>query len=412
MSIFENVRKVVERASGKLGLSDVERKILFNYKSVRFAELDIEGKKYDAFRIIHNNSLGPGKGGIRFHPNVSEDEVKSLSFWMSIKNSLLGLPFGGAKGGVKIDVKGLGEETIEEVSREYIRVFGGYLGQDKDVPAPDVYTNSEIMGWMLDEYEKINKKHEPGMITGKPIELGGIMLRKDATSKGGVIILEEFLKRKGLKFLNLKVVVQGFGNAGMNFAKMLFEKGCKVVAVSDSSGGVHNKEGLEINDLIKYKIKNKTVVGFNNSIEITNQELLWMEVDFLVLAALENQVTKENVDKLRAKNILELANGPIAFDADEILFEKGVDVLPDILANAGGVVASYCEWCQNKSGGILNEKYLEEIFELKMRIAFGKVYDLMNEEKISFRDSCYILAIKNILNAEMARGRLKGGVEK
>ncbi len=408
MNIFENIKKTVENISKELNLSKKEKEILFNHKSIQTAKLNIEGKEYEAFRVIHNNSLGPGKGGIRFHPNVSEDEVKSLSFWMSIKNSLLGLPYGGAKGGVKVNPKDLDKKTIEKISREYIRTFHEFIGKDKDIPAPDVYTNPKIMGWMLDEYEKIKKRKEPAMITGKPLELGGINLRKDATSKGGAIILEEFLKKQNLNFKELKIAIQGFGNVGMNTAKILFEKGYKIVAISDSKGGIYSTSGLNITKLIEHKLKNKTVLGFENSEEITNKEILESEVDFLILAALENQITKENADKIKAKNILELANGPITSKADEILFNKNITILPDILANAGGVVASYCEWCQNKSGGILDEKYLRNFFELKMKNAFEKIYDLKNKkESLSFRNVCYISSIKNILNAEKARGNLK-----
>lgn len=408
MSTFENIKKAVEVVSKELNLSEKEKEILFNHKSIQTAKLNVEGNEYEAFRIIHNNALGPGKGGIRFHPDVSEDGVKSLSFWMSIKNSLLDLPYGGAKGGVKVNLKDLDKKTIEKISREYIKKFHEFIGENKDVPAPDVYTNPEIMGWMLDEYEKIKKRKEPAMITGKPLELGGINLRTDATSKGGVIILEEFLKKRNLNFKELKIAIQGFGNAGMNVAKILFEKGHNIVAISDSKGGIYSTSKLNITKLIKHKLKNKTVLGFENSKNITNEEILELNVDFLILAALENQITKKNADKIKAKNILELANGPITSEADEILFNKDISILPDILANAGGVVASYCEWCQNKSGGILDEEYLNNFFESRMRNTFEKIYYLKNKKKnFSFRSVCYILSIKNILNAEKARGNLK-----
>ena len=408
MSTFENIKKAVEVVSKELNLSEKEKEILFNHKSIQTAKLNVEGNEYEAFRIIHNNALGPGKGGIRFHPDVSEDGVKSLSFWMSIKNSLLDLPYGGAKGGVKVNLKDLDKKTIEKISREYIKKFHEFIGENKDVPAPDVYTNPEIMGWMLDEYEKIKKRKEPAMITGKPLELGGINLRTDATSKGGVIILEEFLKKRNLNFKELKIAIQGFGNAGMNVAKILFEKGHNIVAISDSKGVIYSTIKLNITKLIKHKLKNKTVLGFENSKNITNEEILELNVDFLILAALENQITKKNADKIKAINILELANGPITSEADEILFNKDISILPDILANAGGVVASYCEWCQNKSGGILDEEYLNNFFESRMRNTFEKIYYLKNKKKnFSFRSVCYILSIKNILNAEKARGNLK-----
>ncbi len=236
--VFESIQKSLEKVSKFMNLNEKEKNLLLNHENIRRAVLEVDKKKYNAWRIIHNNALGPGKGGIRFHPDVSEDEVKALSFWMSLKTSLLGLPYGGAKGGVKVDVKNMNEKDIEKISREYIRAFHESLGENKDVPAPDVYTNSKIMAWMLDEFEKIKGKHEPAMITGKPVELGGIAMRGDATSKGGLIVLKEFLKKMGNK--NLKIVIQGFGNAGSYIALMLYEEGFKIIGASDSKGGIFN----------------------------------------------------------------------------------------------------------------------------------------------------------------------------
>ncbi len=407
MAIFENIKKELEKSSNYLKLSNNEKEYLFRYESIQKKELKLKNSKYPAWRIIHNNALGPGKGGIRFHSDVSEDEVKSLSFWMSMKTSLLGLPYGGAKGGVKIDIKGMSEKDIEKVSRKYIKCFYEYIGQDKDIPAPDVYTNSQIMAWMLDEFEKINKRHEPGMITGKPVELGGITIRGDATSKGGLIVLNEFLK-KVEKNNNFKVVVQGFGNAGSYIASMLQEQGFNVVAVSDSKGGIFNKNRLEINEIKKLKNEGKSVIDYEDGEKITNEQLLELDVDLLVLAALENQITENNADKIKVKYILELANGPINAEADEILFNKGVIVIPDILANAGGVVVSYFEWANNKSGNILEEDYLKRKLEQMMITAFEKVYDLLTENKkeISMRTAAYIIAIKRILSAAKLRGEI------
>ena len=409
MAVFENIKKDLEKVSGFMDLSKEEIGLLLKHKSVRKAVLDVNGRKYDAWRIIHNNSLGPGKGGIRYHPNVSEDEVKSLSFWMSLKNALIGLPYGGAKGGVQINPKGIGKSELEEISREYVRAFHEHIGELKDIPAPDVYTNAEIMGWMLDEYEKIKQRHEPAMITGKPLELGGCLLRHDATSKGGLIILKQFLDKIGKDPQKVNIAIQGFGNAGMNIAHMLHEEGFNITAVSDSKGGILDNEGLDIEKVKLFKKENRTVVGFNGPKEITNRELLELDVNVLILAALENQITKENADNIKAGYILELANGPVTAEADNILYKKGALVIPDILANAGGVAASYYEWCQNRTGSILSKEVLVKKLEDRMITAFHKVYELFEEHKeLNMRSTAYIIAIKRILAAEKARGNLNG----
>lgn len=426
--VFENIKQNLEKVSAFMKLNDNEIALLLKHEKISHAVLDVNGESYDAWRIIHNNALGPGKGGIRFHPDVSEDEVKSLSFWMSLKTSLMGLSLGGAKGGIKVNPKDLSDNEVEEISRAYVRAFVEVIGQDKDIPAPDVYTNSKIMAWMLDEYEKIKGKHEPGMITGKPVELGGLPLRSDSTSKGGFIVLKEFLKKivddigqaseskasptsatdNKKKSKDIKIAIQGFGNAGMNIAKMLNEEGFKIIAVSDSRGGIMNKNGLEIDNVIMIKDYGKSVVDFEKGDNISNEKLLEMDVDVLILAALENQITKDNVDRIRAKYILELANGPISSDADKILKKRDVVVIPDILANAGGVVASYFEWRSNKENKKEDEEKLENELKKIMINSFEKVWELYeeNKEKLSIRDAAYVIAIKRILDAERLRGNL------
>lgn len=412
MVVFENIQKELEKVSAYLDLSIEEKEYLLRHKSIQKKELILNGIKYLAWRIIHNDVLGPGKGGIRFHPDVSEDEVKSLSFWMSMKNSLAGLPYGGAKGGIKVNPKELSKKEIEELSREYIRNLHEYIGQDKDIPAPDVYTNPQVMAWMLDEFEKIKKRHEPGMITGKPLELGGCQIRGDATSKGGLIILKEFLKKVNKKSNELKIVLQGFGNAGMNIAKMLYNEKYNIIAISDSKGAIISDQYLDINELIKHKQNTGSVLGFSNSKKITNNELLELDADILILAALENQITNENADKIKSKYILELANGPITFDADEKLTKKDILVIPDILANAGGVVASYCEWSQNKTGNIHSKKEMEEVLKNHMINAFNQVYELYKKRKknnleFNMRTAAYMIAIKRILKAAKLRGEIE-----
>ena len=408
MSTFDSIKNNLEKVSTYINLTDSEKKLLLNHKKINKTNLDVDGKEYEALRIIHNDALGPGKGGIRFHPDVSEDEVKSLSFWMSLKTSLAGLPYGGAKGGIKINPKELSEQELEKVSRAYIQAFHEYIGEDVDVPAPDVYTNPKIMGWMLDEYEKIKGKHEPGVITGKPIELGGCVIRGDATSKGGKIILDLFLKKMNKDPKETSVVIQGFGNAGMNIAKMLHEDGYNIIAISDSKGAIFSKEGINIEKAIEIKKEKSSVINYEEAQQISNKELLEIETDVLILAALENQITSENAADIKAKYILELANGPVTSEADDILHEKGIAVIPDILANAGGVIVSYCEWVQNKTGHIFSRDYMENILKEKITQAFNKTYELYEkEEKFTMRNAAYIIAIKRILNAEKARGNLR-----
>jgi len=406
--IIESIKKNLEKVSEFMGLSEEEIQLLLTHKNIGKAEIEVDGEKYEAYRIVHNNTLGPGKGGIRFHPDVSEDEVKSLSFWMSLKNSLTGLPFGGAKGGVKINGKELTEDQAEKVSRAYIKCFYDSLGENVDVPAPDVYTNPKIMAYMLDEYEKITKKHEPAMITGKPTELGGISIRSDSTSKGGFIVLKEHLKKINKKPEEITIAIQGFGNVGLNLAKMLYKEGYKIVAVSDSRSGILDNEGLDISKAVNIKQDKKPLSECQIGKTVTNEELLELDVDILVLAALENQITNENVDNIMARCIIELANGPISAEADKKLYEKGILVIPDILANAGGVVASYFEWVQNKNGNILEPEFLEKKLEDIMIGSFHRVYELYteNKDKLSMRNAAYVIAIKRILASERARGNL------
>jgi glutamate dehydrogenase (NAD(P)+) len=401
-----------------LRLRDIQR--IENFKDKQMApllkpsqshyqELKIRGKKYPAWRIIYNQALGPGKGGIRFHPQVSEDEVKSLAFWMALKNALAEIPYGGAKGGVKFDPKKADKAELEEVSRGYIDAFYKYLGQDKDIPAPDVYTDAQIMAWMLDEFEKKVGHHEPGMITGKPLELGGISLREDATAQGGYLVtkamIAKFLKHKK----DLTVAIQGFGNAGSFMAKKLVKDGLKIVAVSDSKGGIYRKRGLNIKTLADFKKSGQSVNNFKQGEKISNAELLELKVDILILAALENQITKDNAEKIQASYLVEIANGPISYAAEAILVEKKKIIIPDILANSGGVIVSYFEWAQNRTGQILDEAYLRTLLQKKMEHNWQRVYVRYQQKPkvLNLRQAAYSLAIGKILTAEKLRGRIK-----
>ena len=406
--VLENLERLKEAARLE-NISDEHLSVLNTPVQVSYAELAVGDRKLPAWRIIYNRALGPGKGGIRFHPEVSEDEVQSLAFWMSLKNSLADIPYGGAKGGVKFNPKDSSLAELEEISRAYARAFADKLGQDKDVPAPDVYTNGQIMAYILDEFEKIKGAHEPGMITGKPLELGGIALRGDATAQGGYLVTKEMIK----KFLSgktaCKIAVQGYGNAGLFMAEKLAVDGHLIVAASDSKGGIYNENGLDIMALSAWKNSGKSVSEFAGGQAVSNAELLELPVDILVLAALENQITADNAEKIQAPCIVELANGPINLAADRILANKKTVVVPDILANSGGVIVSYFEWAQNRTGQILDEEYLRDLLDKKMKSGWQRVVAKFEEKngEITLRQAAYIIAIKRILAAEKYRGRIK-----
>lgn len=409
------------------------------------ATLTAAGKSYPAFRVQFNNARGPYKGGIRFHPHVTKEEVTSLAFWMTIKTAVVGIPFGGAKGGISVNPKELSEAELEELSRAYVRAFHKHLGPTKDVPAPDVNTNAQIMAWMLDEYEKgnerklgrkLNERKALAFITGKPLEKGGSAGRDIATALGGVFVLEEALKKLKLNDkTNVKnnkndykispktnpptIAIQGFGNAGMNAAKLLYERGYKIVAVSDSQGGVYNEEGIIPTKAEEVKKAGGMLgcycLGTVCSLEqmpkegscrfISNEELLELPVDILIPAALGHVITKENVSNIKAKVILELANGPTTTDADAILKEKGIIVIPDILANAGGVTVSYFEWRQNRKGERWDEEKVKEKLGRKMKTAFDKVWKVARENRWDLRTAAYVYALKKIV------GKMKNGLE-
>ncbi|MCX8158077.1 MAG: Glu/Leu/Phe/Val dehydrogenase [Candidatus Diapherotrites archaeon] len=359
-------------------------------------------KVFKGYRSQHNHFLGPTKGGIRFHPNVTGEEVKALAMWMTWKCALLGLPYGGGKGGIAVDPKKLSRHELQHLSRAYIRAIYKILGPEIDIPAPDVNTNAEIMGWMLDEYEKLCGKHAPGVITGKPLCLGGSLGRETATSLGGWFCLEEALKN--IKCKGKTVAVQGYGNAGYYITKYLQENGFKVLAVSDSKGGIYNKNGLPSSEkILEHKRNTTSVIGMKNSENITNEELLELDVDILVPAALENAITKKNADNIKAKIILELANGPTTLEADKILFEKGSVVLPDILANAGGVTVSYFEWVQNLSGYYWTEDEVHSKLSQRMKSSFMEVWKIKSQFNCDMREAAYRKAILAVAKAFKAR---------
>ncbi len=402
---FSEVTAFLKKIAPLARLSKEEMVKLETADRILRAELMVNGKKYPAYRVQFNNARGPYKGGIRYHPEVSEDEVTSLAFWMSLKTAVTDLPLGGGKGGVTVDPKKLSKKELEELSRAYVRAFYKNLGPDTDIPAPDVYTTPEIMGWMLDEYQKLVGKKAPAFITGKPLELGGSKVRDIATALGGVYVLEEAVKKTGLK--DKKVAIQGFGNAGMNMAQLLAERGYTIVAVSDSKGGIYDQKGLNIKEVIAVKESKGSVVEYRNAKKISNEELLESESSILIPSALSGVITEKNANNIKAKIIVELANGPTTPEADEMLFKKKVLVLPDILANAGGVTVSYFEWVQNKKNESWNEQEVKKKLQEKMISAFQQIWKEFSDEKKSFRTAAYVLALKKIVAAEKNKSKNK-----
>ncbi len=364
-------------------------------------------KVFFGWRSQHNSALGPYKGGVRYHINVSEGEVVALSMWMTWKNSLAGIPYGGGKGGVKVNPKELSPRELEELSRKYFHAISRIVGEDVDIPAPDVYTNPQTMAWFMDEYSSIVGYNAWGVVTAKPKELGGLYARIVSTGLGTAIVAREAAKKVWGGVEGRTVAVQGFGNVGIYAAKYLSEWGAKVVAVSDSKGAIYNPEGLNVEEVIKVKQETGRVQNYKGAKKfITNEELLELPVDILVPAAIEEVITKENADRIKAKVISEGANGPTTPEADIILRKKGAIVIPDILANAGGVIMSWIEWANNRMGNWLTEEQALERLEHKMVENFGRVYDEWQKRFYDhpMRTAAYALAVERVLKAMQLRG--------
>jgi glutamate dehydrogenase (NADP+) len=423
-STFSNALKQIRKSYKYVNVSKNTQKILESPKEIFEASLAVPMDNgnveiFPAIRVHYNDILGPTKGGIRYHPNVNEDEVKALAFWMTFKCAVTNLPYGGAKGGVAFNPKKVTIHELEHISRAYIEAFADFIGPNKDIPAPDVYTNSTIMGWMMDEYNKITRKQNPAVITGKPINLSGSLGRDVATALGGFYVFKEAVKKLGLK-KDVKVAIQGFGNAGMNMAEFLHKNGYKVVAVSDSKGAAYDPKGLNIDELKKAKEKKKKGQIKSISVcqacgkkakQLTNKELLELDVDVLVPAALENVITEENADNIKAKLIVELANGPTTSDADDILANKGITVVPDILANSGGVIVSYFEWIQNKSGFYWTKVKVFKRLEEKIVDSFNKIWIASKKHKIDLRTAAYVVGLDRSKDAIESKGGEKSMVK-
>ena len=400
-------KQFLDKVLPLMSLSEKEVAVLSSPEHVHHAKLSVGDKKFDAWRVQYSRARGPSKGGIRYHPEVNEEEVTSLAFWMSLKCAVTDLPLGGGKGGISVNPKELSVSELEELSRAYIRAFGDFIGPNKDIPAPDVYTTPQIMAWMLDEYEKHVGHHAPGVITGKPLEVGGSKVRGIATALGGVYVLEAAISK--LSNVGKRVVIQGFGNAGMTAAKLLVARGFVVVGASDSRGAVACASGLDVEALCLLKGEKKSVSEFSGEgvKVLSNSELLELDCDILVPAALEDSITESNAGAVKAKVVLELANGPTNAAADDILHNAGVLVLPDILANAGGVTVSCFEWVQNRSGDYWESDVIEAKLRKKMETAFSEIWGLYSaaDKKHDFRMTTYMYSIKKVLAASHLRGK-------
>jgi len=407
-SAFQNAMAQLEKAVKILGLEEnIYAQLKAPQRSLKVSipvKMDSGVVKvFEGFRIQYNNAHGPFKGGIRYHWNVSEDEVKALSFWMTMKCSTVGIPLGGGKGGIIVNPKELSVGELERLSRGYIRAIYKYVGPDQDVPAPDVYTTPQIMGWMLDEYEKITGHHAPGFITGKPLSIGGSAGRGFSTAQGGVYVLEKAVQKLGLNPKNTTVAIQGFGNAGSYMAKILHDRGYKIVAVSDSKGGIYNEAGFDPKEVEKNK-QAGGAVSSPGAHAVTNEELLELNVDVLIPAALENQITAENAPRIKAKIVAELANGPTTPEADEILFKKGILLVPDILTNAGGVTVSYFEQVQNTYNYYWTEEDVLKQLQKIMEDSFNAVWDKKEKHQIDMRTAAFVLAVDRVATAMRDRG--------
>ncbi len=397
-------------------LADLSPEVYEHLKTpMRFVEVAIPVEMEDGstrvftgYRCQHNNVFGPYKGGLRYHPEVTADSIKALSIWMTLKCSLVGVPFGGAKGAVVCDSQQLTEKERERMTRSYVRSLGSILGPETDIPAPDVFTDAQTMAWIADEYSSNMRESSFGVVTGKPLAVGGCVGRNEATGRGVFFVSREAARAFNIPFDHARIAIQGFGNVGSNAAKLFADAGCPVIAVSDVSGGVYNKEGLDICRLIEHVEKTGYVKGFPDAREITNQELLASDCDILIPAALENQITESNAADVKAKIVIEAANGPTTPEADRILKEKQVLVVPDILANSGGVTVSYFEWVQNNYGFRWDLSTVNRRLEEKMAEAFKMVYHYYCEKCVDsdMRTGAYMYSIKRLAEAMHYRGWL------
>ena len=408
LNLLTSTQNVIKTALDKLGYEDAMYELL--KEPMRILEVRIpvrmddgKTKVFTGYRAQHSDAVGPTKGGVRFHPDVNRDEVIALSMWMTLKCGIVELPYGGAKGGIICDPREMSMHEIEKLSRGYVRAISQIVGPNKDIPAPDVFTNSQIMAWMYDEYSKIDEFNSPGFITGKPIVLGGSQGRDKATAQGVTICINEAAKKRGLDMQGARVVIQGFGNAGSFLAKFLHDAGAKVVGISDAYGALHDPDGLDIDYLLDRRDSFGTVTTlFDNT--ITNKELFELDCDILVPAAIANQITEENANDIKASIVVEAANGPTTAEATKMLTERGILLVPDVLASSGGVTVSYFEWVQNNQGYYWTQEEVDEKLNKKLVDAFENVYNVATTRNIDMRLAAYMVGARRTAEASRFRG--------
>ena len=421
-SLYEETLKPLKKAAVVLNLESDIVEVLSSPERVLTVSISVKMdygkiKVFEGYRIQHNTARGPAKGGIRYHPGVCLNEVKSLAFWMSMKNGVVGIPYGGGKGGITCDPKEMSHGELEQLTRGYAAAIVKFVGPDQDIPAPDVGTNAQIMGWFADEYFKITGKYFAGVITAKPLSIGGSRGRGTATGRGIFFATLEAAKVFNIPLKGARVSIQGYGKVAQPIAVYLHDLGCKIVAVSDSVGGAYNPEGMHPLKLADFKAETRSVRNFPKSKEISTSDPTTVDCDILIPAALENQITEKNADDVKAKLIVEGANGPTTPKADRILYEKGVAIVPDVLANAGGVTVSYFEWVQNRMGYYWSDEEVDEKLKRVMTTAFKDVYQTAKQtqidtsfatrpHKIDMRTAAYVTAVRKIVDAMRALGRI------
>src|SRR6476469_4752184 len=408
-SIFNAMLQEFDGAARILGLDPGIWKVLTHPKRQITVSLPVqmdngEIEVFTGYRVQYNITLGPAKGGIRYHPNVTLDEVTALAAWMTWKCAVAHIPFGGGKGGIIVDPNRLSRRELEALTRRYVAEIVDAIGPEKDVPAPDVNTNDQSMAWIMDTYSMHVRHTVTAVVTGKPVEMGGSLGRREATGRGVMIVTREALRHLGVPMQGATVAVQGFGNVGSIAAELLTKQGCKIVAISDRTGGYHNKAGIDIAKAVEHAKQHRSLEGFKGGDPITNDELLTLPVDVLVPAALENVITSKNAGKVQSKIIAEGANGPTTAGADSILEEKGIFVIPDILANAGGVTVSYFEWVQDRGGYFWSEDTVNSRLEEIMTRSFADVLSLSKQHKVNMRTAAYMLSISRVATVHRLRG--------
>lgn len=407
---FENAQKQIKAACDKLGASPAVYEILKQPMQTFEVAIPVtmdDGtvRTFIGYRSQHNNAIGPFKGGIRFHQGVTMDEVKALSMWMTFKCGVVGLPYGGGKGGVVVDPNSLSQGELERLARGYARAIAPIIGEKTDIPAPDVGTNGQVMAWMVDEYQKITGRFTPGVFTGKPVSFHGSLARTEATGYGVAWIARHAADQIGLELSGARVALQGFGNVGSYAAKYIAEQGVRIVAIADHTAGLYNSGGFDIDALFEYVKANKVIKGFPGAErEFPKEEIVNWDVDILLPCALENVITVENAAGVKAKLVVEGANGPTTPEAEQILTEKGILVVPDILANSGGVIVSYFEWVQNLMGYSWSFDEVQAKQRSVMFKAFNEIWDLKEEYKVDMRTAAYMISIKRIADAMKLRG--------